>query len=333
VRDVVVGIGEGTSSHEAVRWGAREADRWGFALRLVRVVDEPEAGSGLLDWYSADVAGYFDSRAREDLDAAAAIATATVPGLRLSTAVLNARPRLALLQEAAAARLLVTGARRPGRVRTGVLGGLTLGSTSLFLASHAPCPTVVVRAGEPQGSRDVVVGVDGSPAADAALLFAADEAAARGGRLRLVRAWRSPSVEYLGYYSVRPGRSVVADGRDRDRADDAERGRHVREVAAAADTARRAHPGLSVDKIVAEPDRPADELLGQASGAALLVVGARGHGAFVTSLTGSTSHDVLHRSEHPVAVVPDSWRLSSEGVPVAAAQESVATAPQTAGST
>ena len=44
----------------------------------------------------------------------------------------------------------------------------------------------------------IVVGVDGSPEADAALRFAAEEAKLRGLPLRVVCAWEAATASYVG---------------------------------------------------------------------------------------------------------------------------------------
>ena len=47
----------------------------------------------------------------------------------------------------------------------------------------------------------IVVGVDGSEGAAAALEFAAEEAALRQARLRTVSAWEVPIVAYAGGFA------------------------------------------------------------------------------------------------------------------------------------
>ncbi|PWI45713.1 universal stress protein [Streptomyces sp. ICBB 8177] len=134
----------------------------------------------------------------------------------------------------------------------------------------------------------VVVGVDGSPLADQAVDWAADEAALRGAVLRIGHSW-SPA----------PYRLPEADRRDL--AEQAEKA--AADLLAAAE--RRAlarRPGLAV---MAEPlaDEPAAGLLELARDADLLVVGSKGTSRFAALMLGSVSQSLAGHARVPVAVV------------------------------
>jgi nucleotide-binding universal stress UspA family protein len=159
-----------------------------------------------------------------------------------------------------------------------------LGSTSLHVIQTAPLPVLVVphaaepdagaAAGEEWPVHVVVVGVDGSPASDAALAHAVDVAARSGARLRVVE--------------------VVAGEADVDAAT----ARLAEAVAGARDR------GLAVDVAVPVGD-PASELAAQADEAAagLVVVGTRGRSG-PDDLLGSVARSVVHRMRRPTLVVP-----------------------------
>ena len=132
----------------------------------------------------------------------------------------------------------------------------------------------------------IVVGVDGSDSAQAALRWAVRQAKLAGGRVEAVIAWHYPAA-----YGWEPA------GIDNDFAGDAH------QVLAEALTAvSAAEPGVPVFPLVTE-GYPADVLLDAAKGADLLVLGHRGRGAVTSALIGSVSlHCVLH-AHCPVLVL------------------------------
>jgi nucleotide-binding universal stress UspA family protein len=135
----------------------------------------------------------------------------------------------------------------------------------------------------------IVVGVDGSEAADRALAFAAKEARMRGVDLEAVHAWSFPALSYTPYGPA-PTYS------------DAE----MEEAATATldhALARVDLTGISVTpRLVMGGSAPA--LLDAAEGADLLVVGSRGHGGFAGLLLGSTSMHCAHHPPCPLVIVP-----------------------------
>ncbi|WP_337060480.1 universal stress protein [Kineococcus sp. G2] len=287
---VVVGVQEAAESAPVVRWAAAEAARRAVPLRLVHAEQFPFGADAVGAGWAGELTEQLDREALEGLRELAQLARAAVPGLDVRTELVHDHRRHALLRAAEGACLVVTG---PGRCG-GALGEVLLGSTSLFLVAHVPCPVAVVRE-RPAGSEGagVVVGTDGSCAARAAEHFAAAHARATGQELTVVRAWCAPAA---GRHQVR----VQALDRVREEA-----GRGV------AETVRRVgegHPELLVRQVLVQDPSPAAALLAAGAGARLLVLGSRGRGAFASALLGSVSHEVLHRAAGPVVVVPDARR-------------------------
>ncbi|WP_432492629.1 universal stress protein [Kineococcus gypseus] len=297
---VVVAVADRDSAWPAVRWAAAEALGRGCALHLVHVGEHPGAAEAL-GWSPAEALRELDGVDERVLQQLRRQALHAAPALTVSTEVVHDRPRRALLHASGRAELLVLGARSHARRRAGALG-----STALFLTAHAPCPVAVVRAAPPDAARGVVVGHDGSTAADAAVGFAAALARRDAEELLVVRAWQPCGV---------PPRAATP--RDVERR--ALQGLHDarRELEAVVLRLGREHPGLFVETRVVEDPFASDALLDVSQRARLLVVGSRGHGAFASALLGSTSHAVLHGADVPVVVVPDPARVrESRAVPV-----------------
>jgi nucleotide-binding universal stress UspA family protein len=141
-----------------------------------------------------------------------------------------------------------------------------------------------------RGPAHIVVGVDGSPEADAALEFAVGEARLRGLPLRVVCAWEPAASAYVGEaFTVTPDAFVAAE--------------HHAEDVLRASLGRVRHEGVQVEALSIE-GRAASVLVEQAAGAELLVVGSRGRGAAKRLLLGSVSSEVAHHAACPVTIIP-----------------------------
>jgi nucleotide-binding universal stress UspA family protein len=143
---------------------------------------------------------------------------------------------------------------------------------------------------EPRGPR-VVVGVDGSPGARAALLFALHDAARRGLPVEAVTGYRPPDY-WMDFYGVNPY------GPDADHAAAVERLRHF--VAEVLPEGPQPPPQVTVR---AELGSAADALIKASHHAELLVVGSKGHGGFTSMLLGSVSMQCVLHAVCPVTVV------------------------------
>ena len=143
----------------------------------------------------------------------------------------------------------------------------------------------------------IVVGVDGSSCSQDALRWALTEACRRGADIDVVYCWSMPYLAMssgyaFGYLSTQ---DVSAEGRAH--IDMAIAG--CREEIAAMKAA-----GLSVSTTVLEGE-PGSSLVREAKGAALLVVGRRGHAGLSHLVLGSVSHHVSTHAHCPVVVVPE----------------------------
>jgi nucleotide-binding universal stress UspA family protein len=138
----------------------------------------------------------------------------------------------------------------------------------------------------------IVVGVDGSECARAALEFAVREAALRKGHLRIVCAWGIPPAIYGGGFAPTLDQSELDSfrvGADK----------VVQESVAAAN---ELEPTIECEGKVGQ-GQPAEVLLEEAGDADLVVVGNRGHGGFASLMLGSVSHQVVQHAPCPVTVV------------------------------
>jgi nucleotide-binding universal stress UspA family protein len=289
---VVVGVDGSPGSRAALVWAAEAAARRGAGLTVLASfpVELYWGDPYLLDAehverVRADVA----ARARALVDEVRGDpALAARPGLADLdiTVVATPGPAAATLVHAAqGAALLVVGSRGRGAVRSAVLG-----SVALHCAAHAPCPVVVVhpRADAAFTPPKVVVGLDGSEAAGAALRAAVSEAGRLGAGITAVTAWSSGTYWSDAYdVVVPPAEQLRADAR-----------RRVEQMVADADTG-----AVPVDVEPVEGP-PGEVLVRQAEGAELLVVGGRGNSPLAGLLLGSVAlHCVVH-APCPVMVVP-----------------------------
>ena len=284
-RPVVAGVDGSESALEAVRWAAWEAHRRGVPLRLVSAFGWT-AGHHLGDpGLGTDYLAALLQQARNEVAAAAAAAAGVAAELAIEQEVVTGFPVPVLNAEAARAQLVVLGDRGLGGFT-----GLLVGSVAVALATHAPCPVVVVRGltpgAPPPLEGPVVVGIDGSPTSEAALAFAFEAADLRGVPLVAVHTW----TDYL-----ESTMTAVLEGD----AIDAEEHRLLAERLAGWG---EKYPGVPVQRLVTRY-RPARTLVEQSQHAQLVVVGSRGRGGFAGLLLGSVSHALLHHAGCPVAVV------------------------------
>jgi len=152
---------------------------------------------------------------------------------------------------------------------------------------HGPI-AVVTDHGTPTAGGPVVVGLDDSPEAEAALRIAVTEAVRLEVPVRAVHAWD------LTPWMVGPmGVSSLMALPDTEKL--AERINDIVEPY------RKQYPALTIDVDVVEA-RPSAALVEASVGASVVVVGSRGLGGFTGLLLGSTSKEVLRDAACPCTV-------------------------------
>lgn len=327
---VLVGVDGSTASLHALEWAGAEAKAHGRALSIVCSYSLPSFAAASLDGgYAAlddtaiqegarVVLAEAKSRAeRFGVPVTASIATGDAAGVLVemsrgvSLVVVGTRGRGGF-----ADRLLGTvSSALPAHAHCPTvvvpLAGVRRGpqAGAIFAAAGLDPETPVAAPPEPAPSRSahddattehavppvrpirrIVVGVDGSPAAELALGAAIHEAEAWGAELFAIAgvpigngtgmlAWLPAAVDHEQVLAdVTEGLNVVVD------------------------RALVGHEGLTVRRHVL--DGTGAELLTEFSTAVdLVVVGSRGRGGFAGLLLGSTSQAVLHHSACPVMVV------------------------------
>lgn len=140
----------------------------------------------------------------------------------------------------------------------------------------------------------VIVGVDGSPASNVAVEWAAHDAARRGVALKLLHVMTPPTVVAFPEVPIPPG---YLDWQE-------DEGRKILEKARAvvADAAGDASLEVTTDMVIG-PTVPT--LAEESAAAQMIVVGCRGQGALARTLLGSVSTGLVHQAHCPVAIVRD----------------------------
>ena len=174
----------------------------------------------------------------------------------------------------------------------GVLARSFLGSVSSALVHHAHCPVAVIHEdGAMTGNlprAPVLVGIDGSPASEAATAIAFEEASRRGVDLAALHAWIDPRVSgSKGLFQDSKWDAQLADEEETL----AERlaGWHER------------YPDVEIRRRIEIGD-PARWLIEASERAQLIVVGSHGCGWCSGRLLGSVGAAVVNRAKIPVIV-------------------------------
>lgn len=272
---IVVGYDGSVEARDAVDWAAAEAERTGSRLHIVYAY--------LLVWPGVDLDSPVESMAAEGQQRGDALVAEIVEhvrrrgtGIKVVGTAVQAAPAPTLIEVGDGARLIVVGNRGGGG-----LAHLLLGSVSQQVATHARTPVVVVR-GNIAAAGPVVVGVDGSPSAGAALGVAFEAARLRGTGVLAVRAYVPPAVTALPHALLETTE------------------RQLLEASVAGWTEK--YPTVALQTRLVD-GRTAQALLEASGSAQLIVVGSRGHGGFAGLLLGSVGQQLMHHAACPVQIV------------------------------
>ena len=282
---IVVGVDESESSTMAVRWAAREAVMRNLPLTVVHV------SSPLAVCPPVPIPAGLHQRHEEDArkvlaDAIQAAEDSVRDGNRpeIDTQLLVAAPVPALIELSKEAHLMVVGCRGQDAVQRALLGSVSTG-----LVHHAHCPVAVIHADDalppPPARAPVLVGIDISPASDAAAAVAFDEASRRGVELIALHAW---SDEQLSKF---PGFDWSATATDEEEL-----------LAQRLAGWQERYPDVLVRRVVVCDDAAHQLHVGSKS-AQLVVVGSHGRGGFPGMLIGSVARAVVQSARVPVIVV------------------------------
>ena len=285
-RGIIVGVDGSSAAKVAVDWAARDAAMRKVPLAVVTVLDPPAGHTfpknpiplEYVRWQEDEGRTVLNDALKTVEDSAKQLGPINVRG-ELMTGL--AVPILGELSKDA--EMVVVGCR--GR---GALARTLLGSVSTGLVHYAHCPVAVIHNEDPltphPSQAPVLVGIDGSPASEAATAIAFDEASWRGVELIALHAWSDTAM-----FEFR----VPNWSRVRSEAEEllAERLAGWQER----------YPDVDVVRVV-ECDQPARQLLEQSKSAQLVVVGSHGRGGFTGMLLGSVSTAVVHAARTPVIV-------------------------------
>ncbi|WP_342373348.1 universal stress protein [Propioniciclava soli] len=285
---LVVGTDLSRRAEQAVDWAAERAAERGSRLLIVLALPEVPIPprSRLFDAMATpDWPEHLHRAAAERLDALRERVSGHHPEVSLETHLHEGLASYALAQASKTAELVVVGARgehAPATVR--VLGG-----TADAVVAHARGPVAVITdLADDTPDGPVVVGLDDSAEAEAALRLAVAEALQRRVELVAVHAFDLtpwlPGPLGAGAFDPVPLESALRDAME------AKLAPH-----------RTAQPGL-VARVEVEAGQPAHLLAEASKQASLLVVGSRGRGGFAGLLLGSTSKAVLRAARCPVIV-------------------------------
>ena len=289
-RGVVVGVDGSAAALAAVRWAAQDAALRNVPLTLVHVVDAP-----LPEWFEVAAPAGFgqwqEKRARDSIESAIKVAeqsTGECGPVQIDSKVIHSATVSTLVGITTEVEMVVVGYRGHG----GAMARSLLGSVSSALVYHAHCPVAVIHDEEPLVTNlaraPVLVGIDGSPASEAATAIAFDQASRRGVALMALHAWTDPWVS---------GSKVPYQ----DSKWDAQLSEQEETLAERLAGWHERYPDVGIRRRIEIGD-PARWLIEASERAQLLLVGSHGCSRLRGMVLGSVGAAVVNRAKIPVIV-------------------------------
>jgi nucleotide-binding universal stress UspA family protein len=277
-KPIVVGIDNIPGGRDALDWAIAESRSTSLPLMLLHA-DVPAQSRSRASVLAGGAARDDDqTHARQAAADAVQYVLTQNRDIGISSVVFPGEAADVLVRWSTDASLIVLG-NRGGKIMSEAM----LGTVSGAVSAQSQCPVVVVRAPAPKRA-PVVVGVDGSPRSEAAIMFAFDYATRHGTWVLALHAWHRSSWNGSGNIT-------------------SQRAAHKHTVTEAVASAQARYPKTPVRP--SSPIGPASKLLTEESmEAQLIVVGTRGHDLGASLLLGSVSQSLLRQAQCPVAVIP-----------------------------
>ena len=285
---ILVAVDGSAESDAAIAWAAEEAAMRRQPVTLMHVI-APAVVTWPVRYLEAGYRRWQEDHAELVIELAQKVVEAAVGDAKVTIQceVRHGTVATELIAASKRATMTVSGSRGLGAVGAGLLGSVSRG-----LLHYARGPVAVIRPSDGAADRTlpVLLGIDGSPASEAATAFAFEEASRRGVDLVALHAWSDASTvppwgpEWCAY--EQEGGEILAERLS---------------------GWQEQYPDVHVRRRVV-CDRPAQWLIDESAHAQLVVLGSRGRGGFARLLLGSVSTAVAESSSAPVVVVRGAQR-------------------------
>ena len=258
---VVIGLTDEETARAGVLWAMHRARSRPANIRLIAELDDGGSNPG---------------EAKAVLASASQRISDALPETQVEFKLADRSLLHELLEQSETADLLVLGSHPDPIMRDG-----STPSLPVSLGARSRCPVVVVPDDWQEHAGAIVVGLEAEGKADAALAYAAREAAAEGVPLRIVHTW-----EPWNTLSTR-----------------AQQVEHEQATQAAAAQVRAEHPSLAVTAEVVEA-MAHEGIISHSRDAQLIVLGTHGLGRETGVVLGSIHQEVMIRGAVPLCIVP-----------------------------